>query len=188
MQVFLMHIGHPGHVDVDYTVKKRRDVAELLHALPADALERPFFERDAAFRQAFPSGEFHCWGIPPRAQSAFERTSVGDLVLIVPWIGIHDGGVHQIGVVKAKCPVRASFASPILWPKTPHGRPYPWLIFFDTEAGRRPWHDFLEDLGYQENWNPRGWYRPIDERRFHKWGGSVAYLQFLRTECGFHPL
>jgi len=123
MQAFVMHIGHPGHIDVDYTVKRRRDVSELLERLQPDAPERSFFAEDAFFHKAFPDGQFHCWGVPPRAEPAFRRTCIGDLVLIVPWIGTHNGGIHYLGVVKAKCTARATHASQILWPNTPYQRP-----------------------------------------------------------------
>jgi hypothetical protein len=188
MQVFLMHIGHPGHIDIDYTVTEKRAATELLENLPVDAPERTFFEGEGFFHQAFPTGQFNCWGVPPRAAPSFERTSVGDLVLIVPWIGVHDGGIRQLGIVKAKCPMEARFASPILWPNTPYDRLYPWLIFFDTEVGRRDWYDFLQDVGYDDSWNPRGWYRRIKSERFRRWGGPEHYLQFLRNECSFSPL
>jgi len=66
-------------------------------------------------------------------------------------------------------------------------RLYPWLIFFDTENGYRDWYDFLDDVGYKENWNPRGWYRRIKEPHFAKWGGADGYLRCLRDESGFRP-
>jgi hypothetical protein len=147
MQVFIMHVGHPGHVDIPYTVTRRRVVSELLADLPSDAPERTFFERDEQFRRSFPDGEFHCWGIPPRAKPAFDDTDIGDLILIIPWIGVHRGGVHQLGTVKAKCPEAAFHASKLLWPNTPFELPYPWLLFFDTEVGYRDWYDFLDDVG-----------------------------------------
>ena len=111
---------------------------------------------------------FSLLGYPASSEPAFQQTSIGDLVLIAPWIGAHDGGIHQLGRVKAKCPVSASVASSILWPKTPHERQYPWLVFFDTEVGYREWFGFLEDLGYEAKWNPRGWYRRIVGQRFAK--------------------
>jgi hypothetical protein len=188
MQVFLMHIGHPGHIDVKYTVARRRKVSEVLDRMPGDAAERNFFANDQTFRTAFPALEFHCWGVPVGAEPAFERTMIGDLVLIVPWIGIHDGGIHYIGVVNSKCEVRAPLASEILWPDTPFDRRYPWLFFFHAEAGRRSWYDFLDDVGYDERWNPRGWYRRIAPDRFMRWGGGSGYLEFLRSTAGFHPL
>jgi hypothetical protein len=183
-----MHVGHPGHIDIPFTVTKRRSTRELMEGLPLDSPERSFVQEDAAFRKAFPDGDFHCWGLPPKAEPAFERTRLGDLILFAPWIGIHDGGIHQLGLVKAKCPARAYAASRILWPKTPQELPYPWLVFFDTEVGRRPWHDFLDDLGFAENWNPIGWYRRLQERRFLRWGGIAGYLEFLRSQCGFRPI
>jgi hypothetical protein len=43
LQAFLMHVGHPGHVDIPYTVTKRRTVTEVLDTLSVDAPERAFF-------------------------------------------------------------------------------------------------------------------------------------------------
>lgn len=180
-----MHVGHPGHVDIRYTVTRKRRIDEMLSELPADAPERAYFVSDAELRSQFPSGEFNCWGVPPRAEPAFRKTEIGDLVLFAPWIGIHDGGIHHLGIVKAKCPDRALIASQVLWPDTPHDRLYPWLFFFDTETGNRPWFEFLSDLGYKDNWQPRGWYRRLADPRFRRWGGPQGYLDYLRTKAGF---
>lgn len=196
MQVFLMHVGHPGYVDIAYTVTKRRNADELLAQISSDAPERAFFEGDQRFISGFPDGKFHCWGIPLAAKPRFDDTQVGDLVLIAPMIGLHPrsqfaprgGGVYQLGIVKAKCPERAVEASAALWPNTPYERPYPWLMFFDTEAGYREWYDFLDDIGYEPHWNPHGWYRRIADHRFRKWAGPEGYLKFLRRECGFAPI
>jgi hypothetical protein len=188
LQAFLMHVGHPGHVDIPYTVTKRRTVTEVLDTLSVDAPERAFFEGNLEFLHAFPDGQFHCWGIPPRAKPAFEDTNAGDLILFAPWIGIHDGGIHQLGIVKAKCPEAASQASRILWPNTPYDRQYPWLLFFDTEVGRRDWYDFLDDLGYAERWNPRGWYRRLSDDHFKRFESVEKYLDFLRVEGEFHRI
>jgi len=185
MRIFLMHIGHPGHVDVDYTVTRRRSIQEVLENLPPEAPERKYFQLDPELHAAFPDGTFNCWGVPQRAQPAFAKTEVGDLVLVVPWIGIHDGGIHQIGIVRAKCPVQCYDASRILWPDTPHDRLFPYVFFFNTEVGFRSWFEFLRDTGISERWHPRGWYRGIDSERFRRWGGPVGYLKFLREECGF---
>src|SRR5437016_5612121 len=114
MQAFLMHVGYPGNVDIPFTVTQRRTISELLEKLPPDAEERPYFERNQQLRAAFPGGCFHCWGVPSGAEPAFRRTEIGDLVLFAPHIGIHDGGIYQIGVVKALCPDRAYHASAIL--------------------------------------------------------------------------
>jgi hypothetical protein len=188
MKAFLMHVGHPGHVDIPYTVTRRRTVKEVLDGISQDAPERPFFGSDRRFLSAFPDRTFNCWGVPPKAEPRFGETSIGDLVLIAPWIGIHNGGIHQIGLVKAKCPEPAFQASRVLWPKTPYERLYPWLLFFDTEVGNREWYDFLDDIGYGERWNPRGWYRLIPEERFQRWGGTEGYLKFLRSDNGFAVL
>lgn len=187
MQVFLMHIGHPGNIDVAYTVARRRAVSELVAKLPAGSAESAYFHSDPIFRAAFPDGQFNCWGIPRRAEPSFLETQVGDLVLLVPSIGVH-GGVQEIGVVKAKCPLECYEASRILWPDTPNERLFPYLFFFDTEIGSYEWFEFLDDLGIRETWNPRGWYRKIASSRFAKWGGAKGFLGALRTHHGFRLL
>jgi len=188
MRVFIMHVGHPGNVDIDWTVTRYRTFDEVLSKLPADAPERPYFETDPELHKAFPDGRFNCWGVPSNAEPSFRKTRVGDLVLMIPLIGIHDGGIHQLGVVEATCPVRAYHASRILWPETPHDRLFPFLFFFHTEVGYRGWFEFLEDMSIASNWDPSGWYRPIADSRFARWGGASGYLTFLREKHGFAPL
>jgi hypothetical protein len=188
MDVFIMHIGYPGLVDVKYTVSRRRSIQELLTGLPPNAPELDYFQNDHTLHTAFPNGQFNCWGVPGRAKPSFVQTQIGDLVLIVPQIGLHGGGVEYIGIVKSKCPLECYEASRILWPDTPNERLYPWLFFFDTEAGYRGWYEFLEDLGIQETWNPRGWYKRLASHRFDKWGGPEGYLQLLRTRYHFGAL
>ena len=188
MQVFIMHVGHPGNVDIPYTVTRRRNISEILATLKPNAPERKWFEKDPQFHAAFPDGAFHCWGIPRRAEPRFRETQIGDLVLIIPTIGVHNGGIHQLGIVETKCPVECYEASHILWPRTPNARPFPYVFFFHTEAGYRGWVDFLDDMAISANWNPKGYYRRLTPRRFMKWGGPEGYLHFLRGDCGFKPI
>jgi hypothetical protein len=191
MRAFLMHVGNPGNVDIEWTVTKRRNRSEILAKLSAEAPERRYFETDSLLQKQFADGSFNCWGVPENASPAFRRTEVGDVVLFAPTIGNsihHDGGIHQLGIVKAKCPVRCHDASRILWPRTPDNRLFPWLFFFETEGGYRGWSDFLEDIGYAPNWDPRGYYRSIGSNRFSKWGGEYGYLDFLRKRSGFRFL
>ncbi len=107
------------------------------------------------------------------------------MVLFIPTIAGPEGGVHQIGVVRSIYPQLANESSKILWPKTPHDRLFPYLFFFNTEIGFRPWHEFLKDVGIASNWDPKGWYRVIANHRFDEWGGPQGYLLFLRERCGF---
>ncbi len=183
-----MHIGQTNRIDVDYTIKRQRASREVLAALSADAPERNFFESDGPFLRAFPDGKFHCWGVPPKALPAHEMTEIGDLVLFVPHIGLHGGGITHIGVVRAICREPAWFASRILWPATPDQRLFPWLFFFEAERGFREWYSFLDDMGYGHRWNPRGWYRQIEEEHLRAYGGARGYLDFIRTEGGFQPM
>lgn len=183
-----MHVGHMNAIDIDYTVKRRRTIAEMHEALPMDAPERPYFSNAGELSSAFPEGRFNCWGVPSLAEPSFNKTKVGDLVLIVPYIGIHGGGITHVGVVRAKCPVRCHAASRLLWPRTPDARVFPLIFFFHSETGFRGWFEFLDDVGIKKNWDPRGWYRPVLTERFKRWGGPAGYLEFLRSECRFGSL
>lgn len=183
-----MHVGHPGNIDIKYTVTRQRSVDELIEKLPSNSPELSYFKSDPNFHKAFPNGKFNCWGIPGRAEPRFLETNPGDLVLIIPHIGIHDGGIHQLGIVKAKCPVRCYEASKILWPDTPHDKLFPFIFFFDTEEGFRDWFGFLEDIDIKSNWDPRGYYRRIATHRFDKWGGPEGYLNYLRKQFAFKSL
>jgi hypothetical protein len=183
MKVFLMHIGAPGNIDLDYTVTQSRSLDEVLDKLPSDAPERGFFESNA-LASCFPSRKFNCWGVPVKAEPSFRKTNVGDLVLFAPEVG-PGGGIEYIGIVKAICRTQCYDASRILWPKTPNERLFPWLFFFDTETGHLPWDRFLAELKIARNWNPRGWYRPIGVNRFIDWGGVEGYLKHLRVNSKF---
>ena len=110
MQVFLMHVGHPGHIDIDYTIKRQRSSGEILKNIPRDSPERDFFENGPAFSTAFPTGNFHCWGVPPKAKPAFEDTNVGDLILFAPWIGIQKGGNSSFGNCESEVPEKSFFS------------------------------------------------------------------------------
>jgi hypothetical protein len=124
-----------------------------------------------------------------RAEVRFNELEVGDLVLMVPHIGVHGGGVQQLGVVKVKCPIRCYEASRLLWPNIEDpSKLYPFLFFFDTEVGFRSWYNFLEDVGFDEKYNPRGYFLRLDTHRFDRWVGMEAYLEFLRSKCKFKPL
>lgn len=188
MKAFIMHVGHRNKIDIDYTIRRRRNINEVIEQLPENAAEREFFESNQALHRAFPDGRFHCWGVPPKALPSFAETEIGDLVLFAPWIGIHAGGIYYLGVVRALCPVEAWHATKILWPETPQRRPFPLLFFFDAEVGYRDWYEFLNDLGIGERWNPRGWYKQLAPYRFEKFGGIEGYLDVLRRQSGFRPV
>ncbi|MEG4281385.1 DUF3883 domain-containing protein [Microcoleus sp. MON1_C1] len=186
MDVFLMHVGQSNTIDLGYTVSRTFCIQEVVNLLPDDAPEKSFFASEE-LRSCFPNGMFNCWGVPVKAKPSFEKTKVGDLVAFAPEIGEH-GGIDYFGFVKSVCPVSCHAASRILWPETPNARFFPWLFFFDTELGHVPWATFLEQVQYAPNWNPRGWYRRIDAKKFKVWGGGQGYAQHLRSNFGFTPL
>jgi hypothetical protein len=189
MQAFLQHVGHQNRQHIEDTVTTVRTIGELLRGIPSSAPERAFFDKSSELRAAFPNGRFNCWGLMGRAEDRFNELEAGDLVLMVPHIGVHGGGVQQLGVVKVKCPVRCYEASRLLWPNLEDpSKLYPFLFFFDTEVGFRSWYKFLEDIGYDEKFNPRGYFLRLTTPRFDRWGGVEGYLSFLRSKCEFKPL
>jgi len=171
-----MHVGYPGNVDVKYTVEKTRYIYELIEKLNNDGPELQYFKNNK-FQDTFKSGIFNCWGVPERAEETFNKTNIGDLVLIIPEIGIHGGGVSHIGIIEEKCPFRCYQASHILWPNTPFDRLFPHIFFFKSEEGFIPWDIFLNELGISKNWNPRGWYRKIDNKRFNSFNGPEGLFK-----------
>lgn len=183
MQIFIMHVGNPGNIDLNYTVTRTRSIAEMLEKLPDSAPERAFFESDS-FKEQFSSGRFNCWGVPIKAKPSFDKTTVGDLVLFAPEVG-NNGSITYLGIIKAMCPEEAYQASRILWPDTPSERLFPWLFFFNTEIGFLPWYSFLREVQISTNWNPQGWYRKIADKRFDSWEGPEGYLYHLRNDLGF---
>ena len=116
MQGFLQHVGHQNLRHIEDTVTSLRTIEELLGHTSLSAPERAFFANSGELRSAFPKRSFNCWGLMSRAEARFKEMNIGDLVLIAPWIGAHGGGIHQLGLVKAKCPVRCYEASRVLWP------------------------------------------------------------------------
>ncbi|MCK8604474.1 hypothetical protein, partial [Desulfoferrobacter suflitae] len=61
-------------------------------------------------------------------------------------------------------------------------RLFPLIFFFDTESGYRDWYQFLDDVEIGHGWNPRGWYKRIQDWRFEKFGGVQGYLDLLRSK------
>ena len=186
MNVFLAHVGRPGNIDIAYTVTRRRSFEEIVSQLPPDAPEGHYFAADIDLHAGFPYGTFNCWGVPNGAEPVFRHVDVGDLVLIAPTIG-QEGGIGQLGVVKAICPERCFDASRILWPNTPYERLFPLIFFFDVEVGFRSWSGFLEDVEYKPAFNPRGRFVPIRAEHLESWGGAREYLHALRSQHGFRP-
>jgi hypothetical protein len=87
MNVFIMHVGHPGNVDIDSTVTQHRTFDEVLSKLPPDAPKREYFDSNPELKAAFPDGRFNCLGVPDNAEPSFARTAIGNVVLMIPFWG-----------------------------------------------------------------------------------------------------
>ena len=55
------------------------------------------------------------------------------------------------------------------------------MFFFDAVDISLPWPTFLHDVGYNETFNPRGWFYPVNPKRYRRLpgGGPEAYLQHV---------
>jgi hypothetical protein len=71
MRAFLMHVGNPGNVDIEYTVTKRQSRTEVLSKLTPTAPERSYFESDSLFQKQFADGSFNCWGFLKKPAQRF---------------------------------------------------------------------------------------------------------------------
>ena len=185
MQAFVQHVGKNNLRHISDTVTKRLQIAEILHRMPDSVPEREFFEKADNLPKSFPDGTFNCWALPGRAKARWQEMNIGDVVLFVPSL---NAGVQYLGIVKEICPVESHEASKILWPHADDpGRLYPYLFFFETEIGYREWAQFLKELGYAPNYNPRGYFFKLKEDRFEHWDGVESYLHTIRLEGGFKP-
>jgi hypothetical protein len=57
-----MHVGHPGNIDIKYTVTRKRTIKEIIQYLQKDSVEIDYFEKDVTLHTAFPDGSFNFWG------------------------------------------------------------------------------------------------------------------------------
>ncbi len=182
---FLAHIGERNAVDLDYTLAQRRSISDVIRKLPCGQ-ERSYFE-SAGLRDAFPDGKFNVWGVPIGARAPFERTKRGDVVFFAPSVSRDGGCLLYAGVVKLAPRIDFPKASRILWPESGFVV-YPHLFFLDAEAGVISWFDFMCDICYAPEWNPKGWYVRLDRPAYRGTRDPMAYLDYLRASHGFKKM
>jgi len=138
----------------------------------------------ALLQQSFPSNEFNVWGVPAGASSIIRSLDVGDYMLLVESVHFPDG------YIPALCPVKVFIKSEFpelsfaLW-QSSH---YPFVFFFNTISLDLSWFEFLEHVGYKDNFNPRGKVYRIAEKRLARFGGYGGYIHHLQRNhsknCG----
>jgi len=180
VRLFFQHAGtKEGSRHFTQSLARRRTVEEL----------QPYFEKDLgpdggrrllnALDSRFPAG-FNCWGIPVGGGMVFDRLDVGDIVLFIGKVQLvpyPDGNFEYAGRVKLKWPDPLHWTSQYIWDEAR----WPYMFFFDAVDISLPWPRFLDDVGYSETLNPRGWFQPVHPNRYRQLpGGSPeAYLQHV---------
>lgn len=182
MNSFLAHVGEGNSIDLEYTLGQRRSILDIARKLPRGP-ERSFFE-SGELQQAFPDGTFNVWGVPLGARMPYERTVLGDVVFFAPSVSRDGGCVSYFGTVKTIPRLEFPRASRVLWPES-GVEVYPYLFFFDAEMGMISWFEFMCDICYAPEWNPKGWYIRLQRPAYRGSHDPLDYLDHLRTAHGF---
>jgi putative restriction endonuclease len=61
---------------------------------------------------------------------------------------------------------------------------YPYIFFFRTERLSLTWGDFLEHTDFAPHFDPRGQFLSVADTRLQRFGGTEAYVDFLRARYG----
>jgi hypothetical protein len=61
---------------------------------------------------------------------------------------------------------------------------FPYIFFFDTEQIDFTWTQFVHDLQYSENYDPRGLIQSVSAEKLIPLGGAEQYVQYVRQKYG----
>jgi len=181
MNIYYHHIGEKGaNEDFPKTIYSQRPISLIKDAIPeSHSMKEAWILR---LEDEFPSGYFNCWGVPSGAQSVIRTMAEGDAVLFVESVHWPIGMIPAFGQIKAFFREELPSLSNELW-----GDPrYPYVFFFDTERLDLSWFEFLEHVGYKENFNPRGMFYRVQDERLDGFGGASGYLNYLRKTHRVH--
>ena len=170
MELFFHHVGQPGaKKDFPKTIHKKLSIEKLIsdNIISDDKLIEEL-------RNRFPFGEFNCWGVPAGAKSVIRNLKEGDYVLLVESSRI-DGAVPVLCPIKLFWKYELRALSDYLWQDSK----FPFIFFFDTVQIDFLWIEFIEDLGYRENFSPRGNFYKVDSDRLARFGGVEKYVYHL---------
>ncbi|MCD6013447.1 MAG: endonuclease [Flavipsychrobacter sp.] len=168
MNLFFHHVGQLGATkDFPKTVFRKHNIDVLVSEgviTDGSLLEE--------LRSKFPTGEFNCWGVPSGASVVIRNLNEGDYVLLVKSSRI-DGDIPVLCPVKIFWRAKLETLSEYLWQDSK----FPFIFFFNTIDIELMWVQFIEDLGYKNNFSPRGNFYKVDNGRLEKFGGVEPYLQ-----------
>lgn len=164
MTAFFQHVGEENSArDFPKTLVSesgnalRFNYRQIEKSLP---LSKDAHEQLRAACEELAPGGFQIWGVPRGAISVLKQVVPGDVFLLLRTRGA-EGRFGYAGRVVAVPRCDAISASTELWGEDR----FPLLLFLDGGASELPWHEFRQQLGYAENWDPRGQtYRIVPDR------------------------
>jgi hypothetical protein len=124
----------------------------------------------------FPDGKFNCWGVPAGASSVIKNIEDGDAVLLVESTGT-DGRVPALCIVAGFWRDELRNLSKALWGDDK----FPYIFFFSTERLNLTWRQLREHLGYSPNFDPRGKFYSVADKKLVTLGGAERYVELLRA-------
>jgi len=167
MDLFFHHVGQIGaKKDFPKTVFSKHAITDLISN--GILRDNNLIEQ---LKNKFSDGKFNCWGVPAGAASVIRNLKEEDYVLLVESSRID-------GMIPALCPVKVFWRhelrelSEYLWGDSK----FPFIFFFNTIQLDLPWIEFIDNLGYKENFSPRGNFYKISSIRLAKAGGAATYV------------
>jgi hypothetical protein len=173
VKLYYHHVGQRGSSDFQKTVFRDVEIS-VLQTIPDAATRNNITEE---IQVLFPSGRFNCWGVPAGAGPVIKNLSKNDYVLLIE-------NTRIIGLIPALCHVKYYLASQqpalskVLWGDDK----FPYIFFFDTERLDLAWIDFIDQLNYREQYNPRGQFLAVADEKVEKFGGVEGYIRYIREE------
>lgn len=178
MNFFFHHVGGPGSErDLPKTVFSSIPISRIESAIPDSINEKR--EISDRLKKEFPLGSCNVWGVPAGATSVMQRLEVGDTMLLVGSIHWINCTIPAMGEVRVYPKTLLLDLSRELWGETR----FPYIFFFKTERLDLTWLQFLEDIGYAQNFNPTGKVYRVTPSRFSKFDGPLGYTAHLRKTC-----
>ena len=173
MKIYYHHVGEPGaNADFPKTVFNNVPIQLVKDSLPDIFPFKSLLIQD--LEASFPDGVFNCWGVPSGAAIVIKNLKIGDAVLLVESVNIK-GEIPALAIVKVYHTQEMTSLSQALWGNTK----YSYIFFFKTIKLDYYWINLLDEIGYNENFDPRGKFYAIADSRLEKFGGAEAFLEHL---------
>lgn len=175
MKLYYHHVGKKG-ADEDFkkTVFARVPISLVENSIPDNEPNKALLLSE--LNENFPIGSFNCWGVPSGAASIIKNLAVGDAVLLIETATELGGNIPALGQVKTFIRHEFPSLSFSLWGNS-H---FPYIFFFETEPLEFQWNEFVRDLGYAPNFDPRGKFYSVSDEKLVKLGGAQKYVEQIR--------